>query len=276
MSRLARAGALLLAASAVSGCIATQQDVASLSQQADDLKFQVEDLKKTAASMQANQADLALQMKQLREDLSAYSETVKSSQGDMSQLSAKLDVLGAGISGKMTQLGASLSTAQQAQLKSLAEQRAQIDAQARETAATELFMTAKNRLEAKDYALAASSFEDYLKRYPGSSLGDVSLYDLGLAYYGLKQWEKSGRQFAVLLDHYPKSGQTPGARLYYARCLLQLKKSRDEAVAYLQSIKTDFPKSPEAAEAAAELKKLSSAAKETKASRAKTADAASK
>jgi TolA-binding protein len=257
VTRLWRAAALVLAASALSSCVATQQDVVGLAQQADDLKFQVADLKKTTGSMQANQADLALQIKQLREDLSAYSETVKASQGDMGQLSAKLDALGAQISGKMTQLGASLTTAQQAQLKGMAEQRAQIDAEARETAATELFMTAKNRLEAKDFALAASSFEDYLKRYPGSSLGDVSLYDLGLAYYGLKQWEKSGRQFAVLLDHYPKSGQTPGARLYYARCLLQLGKNRDEAIAYLQSVKTDFPKSPEAADAASELKKLS-------------------
>jgi TolA-binding protein len=260
VSRGARGLLLALTASTLAGCVATQQDVLGLSQQTDDLKSQVDDLKKTVVSMQANQADLAVHIQQLREDLSAYSETVKASQGDMGQLSSKLDALGVQISGKMTQLGAtlgaSLSAAQLAQQKGLAEQRSEIEAQGRETAATELLVTSQNRLEAKDFALAAAGFEDYLKRFPGGDLTDVTLYDLGLSYFGLKQWAKAGQKFALLLDKYPKSGQTPGARLHYARCLLQLGKGRDEAVAYLQSIKTDFPKTPEAVEAAAELKRL--------------------
>ncbi len=266
MIRLPSAAALAAALGAalgtvtLSGCLATQQDVVGLSQQSDDLKSQIDGLNKTVASMQANQADLSAQIQQLREDLSAYSETVKASQGDMGQLAAKLDQLGAQISGKMNQLGDSLSAAQLAQQKGLAEQRAEIDAQGRETAATELFVTSQNRLQAKDYAQAAAGFEHYLKRFPNGALGDVTLYDLGLSYYGLKRWEQAGREFALILEKYPKSGQTPGARLHYARCLLKLGKGRDEATAYLKSIKTDFPKTPEAAEAAAELRELKPAA----------------
>jgi TolA-binding protein len=265
-----RASALAAAfgAAALSGCVATQQDMLALSQQSDDLKSQIGDLKsqigdlkKTATSMQENQADLSVQIKQLREDLSAYSETVKASQGDMGQLSSKLDALGAQISGKMTQLGASLSAAQLAQQKGLEAQRAEIEAQGRETTATELFVTSQNRLEAKDYALAAAGFEDYLKRFPSGTLTDVTLFDLGRSYYGLKQWEKAGREFALILEKYPKSGQTPGARLHYARCLLQLGKGRDEAIANLKSIRADFPTAPEAAEAAVELKRLEPPAK---------------
>ncbi len=256
LPRAAAQAAALGAALAMAGCLATQQDVAGLSQQSDDLKAQIDGLNKTLSSLQANQADLSVQIKQLGEDLSAYSETVKASQGDMSALSAKLDALGEQISGKMTQLGATLSAAQLAQQKGLAEQRAEIEAQGRETSATELFVTSQNRLQAKDYALAASGFEDYLKRFPNGALGDVTLYDLGLSYYGLGRWEQAGRQFALLLEKFPKNGQTPGARLHYARCLLHLGKKRSEALAYLKSIRTDFPSSPEAAEAAAELKRL--------------------
>ncbi|MBI3563614.1 MAG: tetratricopeptide repeat protein [Elusimicrobia bacterium] len=245
--------AAVLAPLLLSGCVATQKDVLDLSQQTDDLKEQVSELKKTVGSMQANQADLSVQIKQLREDLTAYSETVKASMGNMDQLSAKLDAMAASLAGKVTQLGETLSATQ---AKAIEGQKAALDAQGRETTATELLVVAEKRLQARDYAQAASRLEDYLKKFPGGALTDVATYDLGLAYYGLRSWEKAGTRFATVLDKYPKSGQTPGARLHYALCLLNLKKNRDEAKAYLESIVADFPKSPEAKDAAAELKRL--------------------
>jgi TolA-binding protein len=256
---LARAAALGLVL-ALSGCVATQKDVLDLSQQSDDLKTQVEELKKTVGSMQANQADLSVQIKQLHEDLTAYSETVKASMGNMDQLSVKLDGMAAQLSGKVAQLGATLSDAQEKGLASeqtaLQAQKAELEAQGRETAATQLLVTAEKRLSANDYAQAAAGLEDYLKKFPGGALTDVATYDLGLAYYGQKQWENAGVQFANVLEKYPKSGQTPGARLHYAVCLIRLRKNLDEARTYLESIQADFPKSPEAADAAAALKHM--------------------
>ncbi len=254
-------GAALGIALALSGCVATQRDVLDLSQQSDDLKTQVEELKKTVSSMQANQADLSVQIKQLHEDLTAYSETIKASMGNMDQLSAKLDGMAIQLSGKVAQLGATLSAAQEKSLASeqkvLQQQKSEIEAQGRETAATQLLLTAEKRLSARDYAQAAAGLEDYLKKFPGGSLTDVATYDLGLAYYGQKRWDKAGLKFAVVLEKYPKSGQTPGARLRYAVCLIRLRKNLDEARAYLESITADFPKSPEAAEASSALKRLS-------------------
>ncbi len=246
---------LLLAPLFLSGCVATQKDMLDLSQQTDDLKEQVRDLKKTVGSMQANQADLSVEIKQLREDLTAYSETVKSSMGNMSQLSAKLDVMASSLSGKVTQLGETLGAAQQ---KAIEGQKAELAAQSRETTATELLLTAEKRLSARDYAQAAASLEDYLKKFPKGDLTDVATYDLGLAYFGLHSWTKAGERFAMVLDQYPKSGQTPGARLHYAYCLLRLKKAPGEAQTYLESIVADFPKSSEAKEAKTELKRLAS------------------
>lgn len=268
MNRRAGALALAVCALSLSGCVATQKDVLDLSQQSDDLKAQVEDLKKTVSSMQANQADLSVQIKQLREDLTAYNETVKASMGNMDLLSSKLDSVASSLSGKVTQLGETLSAAQEkgleSQQKALEAQKAELTAQGRETAATELLLTSEKRLSAHDYAQAAAGLEDYLKKFPGGALTDVATYDLGLAYYGLRHWEKAGRQFAVVLDKYPKSGQTPGARLHYAMCLLNLRVKGDEAKTYLESIVADFPKSAEARSAAAELKRLSKPAKAAK------------
>ncbi len=256
--RMRRSAALVGAALLLSSCVATQKDVLDLSQQSEDLKSQVEDLKKTVGSMQANQADLSVSIKQLREDLSVYTETVKASQGDMGKLTTKLDELGAQISGKVAALGQSLSQAQQ---KGIQEQKEALAEAKRENGATDLFVTAEKRLQAKDYAQAVKGLEQYLKDFPKGDLADVAIFDLGLAHYGLRQWEKAGRQFALVLDKHPKSGQTPGARLHYALCLINLKKGGEEARAYLESVQTDFPKSPEAKEASAALKRLSSKAK---------------
>jgi TolA-binding protein len=248
-----QAAGLAVAALSLSSCIATQKDMLDLAQQSDDVKTQVGGLKTTVTSMQANQADLFVSIKQLREELTAYTETVKSSQGDMSKLSAKLDDLGSQLSGKVAALGQTLSDAQQ---KSSDAQKAALEVAKSQGGATDVFVTAEKRLQAQDYAQAAKGFEGYLKDFPKGELVDVATYDLGLAYFGLKQWEKSGRQFAVVLDKYPKSGQTPGARLHYALALINLKKGGDEARAYLESVSADFPRSPEAKEAATALKRL--------------------
>lgn len=245
--------ALLAGAALLSSCIATQRDVLDLSQQSDEVKTQVEELKKTVGSMQANQADLSVSIKQLREELTAYTETVKASQGDMSKLSAKLDELGAQLSGKVAALGQTIS---KVQAEGLEEQKAALAEAKREGGATDTFVTAEKRLQAKDFAQAAKGFEQYLREFPKGDLTDVATYDLGLAYFGIRLWEKAGRQFALVLDKYPKSGQTPGARLHYALALINLKKGGDEARAYLESVQADFPKSPEAKEAAAALKRL--------------------
>lgn len=251
-ARACRRGFPFIAAALLSSCIATQRDVLDLSQQSDELKDQVSELKLTVGSLQANQADLSVSIKQLREELSAYTETVKSSQGDMTKLSVKLDDIGAQLSGKVAALGQTIT---KAQAEGLEEQKAAL-AEAKRGGATDVFYTAEKRLQGKDYAQAAKGFEQYLRDYPKGELLDVATYDLGLSYYGLKQWEKAGRQFAIVLDKYPKSGQTPGARLHYALSLINLKKAGDEARAYLESVQADFPKSPEAKEAAAVLKRL--------------------
>lgn len=249
-----RAAALvLLAAVSLSGCVATQRDVLDLEAQSDELKKEVVDLKKTITSLQANQADLSVQMKSLHEDLSANTEAAKDNQDKMTRLSSKLDDMSAAIEAKVASIGTTLSAQQQ---KSLDEQKAAAAAAASRENPTDLFNTADVRLGVKDYALAAQGFEKYTEKYPKGALIDVATYKLGQAYYGLRQWQKAGQQFAVVLDKYPKSEMTPSARLMYAMSLVRMKKNLDEARQYLESVTADFPKSPEAKAAAAELKKL--------------------
>jgi tol-pal system protein YbgF len=255
MKSALRAGALLSAVALLGGCVATQRDVLDLENQTDQLKVQITDLKKTVTSLQENQADLAVQMKQLHEDLSTFTEAVRENQDQMGKLSSKLDDMGAKVASNVESIGTSLKAQQ---LKNLEEQKAELQKaeQARANSPTELFNTADVRLAVKNYELAAKGFEQYLAKFPTGALVDVAYYKLGQSYYGLKHWKEAGEQFAVVLEKYPKSAMTASSRLMYALCLVNMKKSLDEARQYLESVVDDFPRTPEAKAAEAELRRL--------------------
>ena len=263
MRRALPLGLLLASAATLGGCVATQRDMLDLGNQTDELKHQVADLKKTISSMQSNQADLSVQMQRLQEGLTAFGETVRHSEGQMSDLSSKIDDLAATIGNKVAAIGTTLTTVQAKSLDeqkaSLAQQEAALTNQLQQTAPSELFQAADVRLNKKSYDLAAKGFEEYMSRFPKGALADVATYDLGEAYYGLKKWESAGRQFGVYLEKYPKSGLVASARIKYALCLINLRKNPTEARQYLESVVADFPASPEAKAAAQHLKKLAAA-----------------
>jgi tol-pal system protein YbgF len=243
----------LLAALLLSGCVATQRDILDLENQTDELKHQIIDLNKTISSMQANQADLSVQMKQLLENLGGFTETIEQSRGDMNMLSTKLDDLGAAVTNKVAAIGSSLTAAQ---AKGIEEQKASLASQAAQGSASDLFQAAEVRLAKKSFDLAAKGFAQYIEKYPKGALIDLATYNLGESYFGQKNWEAAGRQFAIVLEKHPKSAMTASARLMYAVSLMKMKRNLPEARQYLESVTADFPSSPEAKAAATHLKKL--------------------
>ncbi|MHB2026563.1 MAG: tetratricopeptide repeat protein [Elusimicrobiota bacterium] len=248
---------LILAAAALlfSGCIATQSDVLDLENQTDSLRVQLQDLKQTISSMQANQADLGSQMQQLHETLSAFTDAINSYQTDMGRLSSKIDDLSAAISNRVASIGTQLT---QAQAKSFAETKADLakQTQAILSSPTELFNDADIRLNLRDYDLARKGFGEYVAKFPSGALIDVATYKLGRAYYGEKKWKDAGERFALVIKEYPKSALIPASRLMYAFCLIHLGKNLPEAKQYLESIPADFPGTPEARRADLELRAL--------------------
>ncbi len=254
MTRRLALAPLLLGGLVLSGCVATQRDVLDMEGQSDELKKEIADLKQTVTSLQANQADLSVQMKQLHEDLGSFTETAKESQDQMTKLSSKLDDMGSQVTSKVASIGSELT---QKQAQGLEEQKAELAKAAAAGTPSELFEAADVRLGVKSYDLAAKGFQEYVDKFPKGALIDVAHYKLGQSFYGMRKWESAGREFAMVLEKFPKSTQTASARLMYALCLVSMRKNLDEARQYLESIPNDFPKSPEAKAAAAQLKRLS-------------------
>lgn len=267
-------GGALACAGLLSGCLATQSDVLDLENQTDSLKRDIASLSKTMSSLQANQADLAVQIQDLRRDLASYTDTVEETQKSMRTLSSKLDDMSVSVVKNVASIGSALSAEES---KALAEQEKSLEKKllAETTTPSALYQTAQARLALKNYVLAAQGFEDYLKKFPKGALADAAAYQLGQAYYGLGQWEKAGRSFAVVLQHYPNSDLMASSRLMYALSLTHLKGKSAEARQYLESILQDFPKSSEARVASVELKKLA-AAKPARAKKKRPAKSAKK
>ncbi|MDE2313522.1 MAG: tetratricopeptide repeat protein [Elusimicrobia bacterium] len=240
---------------ALSGCVATQNDVLDMENQTANLRVQIQDLQQTISSMQANQADLSTQMGQLHDTLSAFTDAINSYQTDMNRLSSKMDDLNAAISSRVESIGTQLT---QAQAQAMAQAKADLakQAQAVLNSPTELFNQADIRLSLQDYGLAAEGFSEYVRKFPQGALIDAATYKLGQAYYGEGKWEDAGRQFALILEKYPKSSMIPQSRLMYAMSLLRIGGRVDEAKKYLESIPSDFPGTPEARRAQLELREL--------------------
>ncbi|MFH2201610.1 MAG: tetratricopeptide repeat protein [Elusimicrobiota bacterium] len=263
----------LLGALVLAGCVATQRDILDLSQQTDGMNLQVHQLKKIMSNLQSNQADLNSKLEQMSSDITVLNENLKDNREAMSNLSAKMDDVGAGLGHKFTNLDTSIKQSrelfqerekkeEQERLRKEEEQRelerrkqeeekaqTATTPQAAGPAPSEIYHKARVQYSQKKYAMAAEGFKLYVNEYPKGEMVDIATYYLGKVRYAQKQWKLAARNFALVLDRYPKSDITPSARLHYALCLMKMKTLLEEAKRYLESIPDDFPKSPEAKKA---------------------------
>ncbi len=63
------------------------------------------------------------------------------------------------------------------------------------------------------YVEAATAFNRFLEKYPGSAYSDNAYYWLGETYYVTRDFDRSLAAFKQLVGAYPMSPKVPGARL---------------------------------------------------------------
>lgn len=230
------AAALLL-----QGCIATQRDMLQMQSQMDDLNMNL-------SSMQKNQADLAVKIDSLSRDLNIFSENVKGVSSQMDRLSARLDQMETGLDKRVNAIGKTIQKQQERVESALLP--------------SKLYNDSYAAFSAKNYDNAAAGFKTYVSRYPAGEMAEVACFYLGESYFNRGDWQDAALAYATLLDKYPSSSKAPAARLRYAQSLLKFPQDKKaEAISFLESVVKDFPGSPEARTAAAQLEKLKPAAK---------------
>lgn len=96
------------------------------------------------------------------------------------------------------------------------------------------------------HKLAIQQYQSFIKNYPNSSLAPEAGFNIGLAYYKLKEYQKSGDAFQAMAVSYPESGKALQAWYYVGLCDEELNRSEDAAKAYM-NIRLLAPEDPLAA-----------------------------
>ncbi len=101
-----------------------------------------------------------------------------------------------------------------------------------------------------DFAAASSALSAFNRRYPGSGYNASSLFWLGNAQYGMRDYKEAMASFRSLIASAPDHPRAPEALLSVANCQMELKDSKGAKRTLDELLKT-YPKS-EAAQAGKE------------------------
>lgn len=205
----------------------------SLEEQVDQLKKVLEDATKL---LKRNSADLGLEVEQLRtavREATGLATTVNSGMNDLKlaydahkkQHDAKLDAL----EQRLAQLESGKPSAT--------------------SSADDLWRLGSTAFEAGRYNEAIEIFKRLTQTFPAHDRADDALYFRGQAYTNLKDWEKAIGIYQQLVDKYPDGTFTDDG-LYFAALAAQQLKQCTESRTYLGIIKSKYPKSNVAKQAA--------------------------
>ncbi len=234
----------------LTACVATQQDVLQVQSQMDNLS-------ETISSMQKNQAELAVKMEELSRDLNASSESMKDISSQMTKLSEQLDNLDNAMNKRVNAIGQTIKKQQESVESALLP--------------SKMYNEAYSAFQQDKFDEAISGFKQYIVDYPNGELTEGAYFFLGESLYLKTEWAQAAWSYASMLEKFPKSGRIPAARLKYAQCLLKMPTpKKDEAIKYLKSVVRDYPTSPEAETAKAQLAKHAPEKKEAKPAAKKT------
>ncbi|HAF95026.1 MAG: hypothetical protein A2X34_03090 [Elusimicrobia bacterium GWC2_51_8] len=218
------------------GCVATQRDMLQMQSQMDDLNTNLN-------NMQKNQADLAVKMDNLSTSLNIFSESMKDIIARMEKFSSRLDEVDSGMNKRVNAIGQTIRKQQENVETTLLP--------------AKIYNDSYSAFLNNSFDSSISGFKNYLSRFPDGDMAEGAYYYLGESLYLKGQWREAALAYATILEKYPKSARVPVVRLRYALSILKLPENKKaEAVKYLQSIQTDFPKSAEAKTAKEYLSKL--------------------
>lgn len=122
----------------------------------------------------------------------------------------------------------------------------------------EAYRKALAEVNAQNFKAALPLFDQFLKKFPKSSMADNAQYWKGEALYGLKQFPEAILEFQKVVKKFPKSDKVPAAILKQGYCFFEAKEYLD-AKAFLQKVINLYPKSDEAVKAREKIKQIDAA-----------------
>jgi tol-pal system protein YbgF len=121
--------------------------------------------------------------------------------------------------------------------------------------AGQAFQQAFGQLESGFPDLAASDFREFLKNFPGDVRASAAQFYLAQALFDQKKFPEAQVEFDTVLEKYPTSDRKCSALYRKGQTHVELKQI-PQAKGVYQSVVKECPGTQEAANAAADLKKL--------------------
>jgi tol-pal system protein YbgF len=105
-----------------------------------------------------------------------------------------------------------------------------------------------------NYDMAIKGMQEYLKRYPQTSLADNALYWIGECHLTQKDYANAQASFEQMLKDYPQSENIAASKLKLGLCMYN-QKNKTKAKQYFQDVAKNYPGTEEANQAADMLKR---------------------
>ena len=118
-----------------------------------------------------------------------------------------------------------------------------------------LYHKALSEINSQNYKTAVELFDQFIKKFPKSSLADNAQYWKGEALFGMKDFPNAALEFQKVVQKYPKSDKVPGAVLKQGYCFFEIKEYADARI-FLQKVITTYPASDAAVSAKEKLEKI--------------------
>jgi len=248
---------VLALAVAAAGCVTTgdiellhreitdvSRDVQRLAQQTSgkqDLQSMSRELSEQSDRLLKSNADIQLQLQQLREQLEAL-------QGALDATRQRLDALS-------NELAATRERLAQGTGAPLSGESGGSPAGAVPSEPAQLYTAAYEDYLRGSFDLALQGFGEYLRRYPDTDLADNALYWIGECHYSKREFPQAIERFTELLNRYKTSDKAAAALLKKGLAFLEAG-DRSQAVINLQYVLYEYPGSKEAELARSKLQSL--------------------
>lgn len=246
-----------VAALAVTGCLASKQDIVLLQDEIRTLRAMQarSDTTRRAAADSVNMLVAATNM------------LVARSNDSLRALSQRFGAFQANVGGELFEIGRQLITIQELtglssksimQVRSSLEERAQSMAGSDTTMApqapgpAQLFSGSFDQWRRGSLGTARAGFDELLKRYPDFDQASAAQLYVGQTYEGEKKYAEADSVYQLVLAKYPRSNDAPTALYKYGLLRLQQGKPA-EAKEALQKLIREYPRSTEADLAASRL-----------------------
>jgi tol-pal system protein YbgF len=110
---------------------------------------------------------------------------------------------------------------------------------------------------------ARKAFDQFILRYPQSSLVDNALFWMGETHYRMQDYENAVLRYQQVVSEYPKGSKGPDALLKMGYALEKMKEP-GAAIAAMEKLLKVYPKAPQAKLATRKIEQLRSGQAEKK------------